>query len=57
MMQLHKTIMPKKCDFGYCANIADYYFLVGAKGNIFICEHCLKQLKKTITGELNGKKE
>lgn len=56
-MKLNKTTMPKKCDFGYCTNIADYYLLIGAKGYVFICENCLKQLKKTITGEINGKRE
>ena len=54
-MKLDKVTMPKKCDF--CVGISDYYFFAGMKGYIFVCESCLKKLKKQITGELNGKKD
>lgn len=55
-MKLNKVSMPKRCDFERCTNLAQYYLDVGIKGYVFICENCLKELKKVITGELNGKK-
>ena len=48
----------KKCDFNLCQNLANKYFVSSKHGKIFICDSCIKQLKKHLRiGETNGREK
>lgn len=46
----------KKCDFDLCQNLTNKFFMTSKYGKIYVCDDCLKILKKKLRiGESNGK--
>ena len=52
---INNTSFKKKCDVKMCQNLASFTINWGQLGVIFVCEDCLKKLKKEINANLNEK--
>lgn len=52
---IQPSLFNKKCDFNMCQNTADFVVEIGRVNKIFMCENCLKILRKEINAKINGK--
>lgn len=47
----------KKCDFDMCQNKAKHQLIIGARGNVLMCDKCLSKLKKILKINNGGNNE
>lgn len=57
-MKLRKNELSINCEFGACANIADYaieFEKTGADANVYVCRSCLVELRDAISAQVAPK--